>query len=57
MSNIVYKFFCLRGASTSYIGMTTCHLGTRIQEHRLYSKNTNLLFVIILSYTIVKENI
>ena len=33
LSNVVYKFSCLRDANISYIGMTTRHLGTRIQEH------------------------
>ena len=36
MSNVVYKFNCLRDANCSYIGMTTCHLVTRTHEH-LYS--------------------
>ena len=33
LSNVVYKFSCSRDANISYIGMTTRHLGTRIQEH------------------------
>ena len=33
LSNVVYKFACSRDANISYIGMTTRHLGTRIQEH------------------------
>ena len=32
LSNVVYKFSCSRDANI-YIGMTTRHLGTRIQEH------------------------
>jgi len=36
MSNVVYKFSCLRDASTSYIGMTTRHLG---QGHSKNSKS------------------
>ena len=39
LSNIVYKFSCSRDANISYIGMTTRHLGTRIQEH-LHHKAT-----------------
>ena len=31
--NVVYKFFCSCDTNMSYIGMTTRHLGTRIQEH------------------------
>ena len=35
VSNVVYKFFCSCDTNRpmSYIGMTTRHLGTRIQEH------------------------
>ena len=33
LPNVVYKFSCSRDANISYIGMTTRHLGTRIQEH------------------------
>ena len=34
LSNAMYKFISsLRNANISYIGMTTRHLGTRIQEH------------------------
>ena len=33
LSNVVYKFSCSRYANISYIGMTTRHLGTRIQKH------------------------
>ena len=33
VSNVVYKFFCLCDTNMSYIGMTTRHLGTRIQKH------------------------
>ena len=32
-SSQVYKFSCSRDANISYIGMTTRHLGTRIQEY------------------------
>jgi len=39
MSNIVYKFSCSRNENSLYIGMTTRHLVTRIQEH-LHSKNS-----------------
>ena len=31
--NVVYKFSCSRDANISYIGMTTRHLGIRIEEH------------------------
>ena len=33
VSNVVYKFSCSCDTNMSYIGMTTRHLGTRIQEH------------------------
>ena len=33
VSNAVHKFFCSCDTNMSYIGMTTRHLGTRIQEH------------------------
>ena len=33
LSNVVYKFSSSRNANISYIGMTTRHLGARIQEH------------------------
>ena len=33
LSNVVYKFSCSRDTNISNIGMTTRHLGTRIQEH------------------------
>ena len=33
VSNVVYKFSCSCNTNMSYIGMTTRHLGTRIQEH------------------------
>ena len=33
VSNVVYKSFCSCDINMSYIGMTTRHLGTRIQEH------------------------
>ena len=32
-SNVVYQFDCLRDANCSYVGMTTRHLVTRVQEH------------------------
>ena len=32
-SNVVYKFTCLRDASLTYIGMSSRHFTTRIQEH------------------------
>ena len=37
--NVVYKFSCSRDANISYIGMTTRHLGIRIEEH-LHHKTT-----------------
>ena len=43
LSNVVYKFTCLRDATMSYIGMTTRHLGIRANEHsslQLNSKRT-----------------
>ena len=40
MSNVVYKFSCSRDANISYIGMTTRHLGIRIEEH-LKQKTVN----------------
>ena len=43
LSNVVYKFSCLRDATMSYIGMTTRHLGIRANEHlslQLNSKRT-----------------
>ena len=33
MSIVVHKFTCLRDANISYIGMTSCHLATKAQEH------------------------
>ena len=33
ISNVVDKFFCSCDTNMSYVGMTTRHLGTRIQEH------------------------
>ena len=33
VSNVVYKFSCLRDANLSYIGMTSRHLVTRVNEH------------------------
>ena len=33
LSNVVYKFTCLRDATMSYIGRTTRHLGIRANEH------------------------
>ena len=43
LSNVVYKFSCLRDVTMSYIGMTTQHLGIRAYEHlslQLNSKRT-----------------
>ena len=33
LSNVVYKFHCLRDANQSYIGKTKRHLTTRVKEH------------------------
>jgi len=32
-SNIVYEFSCSRDAKVSFVGMTTLHLGIRVQKH------------------------
>ena len=32
-SNVVYKFSCLCDTNITYIGMTTRHLTTRLEEH------------------------
>jgi len=40
LSNVVYKFTCSRDASVTYIGMSTRHLTTRVQEH-LNTKSKN----------------
>ena len=37
MSNVVYKFNCLRDAYLSYIAMTTHHSNVKVREH-LHSK-------------------
>ena len=42
VSNVVHKFSCSCDANMSYIGMTTRHLGTRIQEH-LQSKGKSAI--------------
>ena len=39
LSNVVYKFSCSRDANVSYFGVTTLHLGIRIQED-LHHKTT-----------------
>ena len=33
LSNVVYKFTCLRDANCTYIGKTIRHLATRVKEH------------------------
>jgi len=33
MSYVVYKFSCSRDVNMIYIGMSTCHLVTRVREH------------------------
>ena len=33
LSNVVYKFQCLRDANNVYIGKTMRHLATRVREH------------------------
>jgi hypothetical protein len=35
VSNVVYLFTCVRDARTSYIGMTSQHLITRVNEHTI----------------------
>ena len=37
ISNVVYKFVCSCDTNVTYIGMTTRHLGVRVEEH-LHSK-------------------
>ena len=37
ISNVVYKFTCSCDTNITYIGMTTIHLGVRVEEH-LHSK-------------------
>ena len=40
MSNVIYKFSCLRDAGQFYIGKTKRHLAVRVKEHSDLSKNT-----------------
>ena len=37
ISNVVYKFICSCDTNVTYIGITTRHLGVRLEEH-LHSK-------------------
>ena len=39
VSNVVYEFSCSWDTNMSYIGMTTRHLGIRIQEHLQANEN------------------
>ena len=38
-SNVVYKFTCLRDAELTYVGKTSRHLVTRVQEHLAFESD------------------